>query len=91
LIDIYCLEKNPAAPLYFLKYFVSYISFYIFDNTLILTRPPLNIATRQLKKSSRIELISTVGSLHVGHFLLRTSPFSTGRTGRIVYRKKPPN
>jgi hypothetical protein len=33
------------------------------------------------KKTSRIELIST------GHFLLHTSPFSTGRTGRIVYLK----
>jgi hypothetical protein len=41
------------------------------------------------KKTSRIELISTVGSLHIGSFLLHMSPFSTGRTGRIVYRKKP--
>jgi hypothetical protein len=34
-----------------------------------------------------IELISTAGSYCT--FLLHTSPFSTGRTGRIVYRKKP--
>jgi hypothetical protein len=38
------------------------------------------------KKTSRIELISTVGSLHIDPFLLYTSPFSTSR---IVYRKKP--
>jgi hypothetical protein len=38
-----------------------------------------------------IELISTIGSLHTTPFLLRTSLFSTGRTGRIAYRKKPLN
>jgi hypothetical protein len=42
LIDIYYLEKISIAPLYYLKhfiYFISYItiiSFYIFENTLIL-------------------------------------------------------
>jgi hypothetical protein len=41
------------------------------------------------KKTSRIELISTVRSLHIGPFLLYTSHFSTGRRCRIVYRKKP--
>jgi hypothetical protein len=41
------------------------------------------------KKTSHMELISTVRSLHIGPFLLHTSHFSTGRTGRIVYRKKP--
>jgi hypothetical protein len=41
------------------------------------------------KKAGRIELISTVESLHLSHFLLHTSDFSTGHTGRIVYYKKP--
>jgi hypothetical protein len=39
------------------------------------------------EKTSHMELISTIGSLHISLFLLHTSPFSTGRTGRIVYLK----
>jgi hypothetical protein len=52
---IYYLEKNSPLPLYYLKhftYFISYIktiSFYIFDNTLILSIWPLNTIVRQLK------------------------------------------
>jgi hypothetical protein len=52
------LEKIPRYPLYYLKhfiYFISYIitiTFYIFDNTLILLIRPFNTTVRQLKNQS---------------------------------------
>jgi hypothetical protein len=36
-----------------------------------------------------IELISTVGSLHIGHFLLHTGLFSIDSAHRIVRGKRP--
>jgi hypothetical protein len=86
-------KKIPRCPSYYLIhfiYFISYITtipFYIFNNTLILPIGPLNTNTRQLKKMSHIELISTVESLNIDLLLSHTSTFSTGRTGRIMYRK----
>jgi hypothetical protein len=81
LIDIYYLEKNPCCPLILSKTFHIFhflyttIVFYIFDNTLRLSIRPLNTTVRQLKKTSRITLISTVRSLHIDPFLLQTSHF----------------
>jgi hypothetical protein len=50
---------------------------------------PLYYYCTTAKKTGSIELISTVGSLHIGPFLLHTSPFSIGSTRRIVCRKRP--
>jgi hypothetical protein len=64
------------------------MSFYIFENSLILTIQPLNTTVHQLKNQShRINLNRQI--LTLGHFLLHTSRFSTSRTSRIVYCKKP--
>jgi hypothetical protein len=41
------------------------------------------------KKNSGTELISTVGSLHIGPFILHTSPFQPVVHSGIAYRKKP--
>jgi hypothetical protein len=41
------------------------------------------------RKTGSIELISTVGSLHIGPFLLHMSPFLIGSTDRIVCHKRP--
>jgi hypothetical protein len=63
------------------------MSFYIFDNTLILrTHTTFEYYRTTAKKTSRIELISTVGSLHIGLFLLHTS--TTGNRGFAV-RPRP--
>jgi hypothetical protein len=49
----------------------------------------MNITHTTLKKPGGIELIWTVGSLHIAPFLLHTSPFQLVVQGGIVYRKKP--
>jgi hypothetical protein len=41
------------------------------------------------KKTIRIELISTVRSLHIGHFLLHTSPFQLVVQVVLCTVKKP--
>jgi hypothetical protein len=89
-------EKISHCPLKLSKIFHIFnflyttIAFYIFDNTpILLIRPytTFEYHCTTTKKTSHIELISTVGSLHIGPFLLHTSSFSTGRTGCIVYLK----
>jgi hypothetical protein len=41
------------------------------------------------KKTGGAELILTVGSLHIGPFILHTSSFQPAVQSGIVYRKKP--
>jgi hypothetical protein len=86
--SMYIIWKNfPADKVTYLIY--NNIILYISDNTHILTIPPMNTTHTTLKKTGGIELISTIGSLHIGLFLLHTSPFQPVVHGGIVYRKKP--
>jgi hypothetical protein len=67
------------------------IILYISDNICVQPIPPMNTTHTTLKKTGGIELISTVRSLHIGPFILNTSPFQLVAQGGIVYRKKPLN
>jgi hypothetical protein len=77
LFDVYYLEKILRCQGYIKRLnFIYYnnIIIHIFDNTRILPIPLMNI-THTILKIGGTELISTVGSLYIGHFLLHTSPF----------------
>jgi hypothetical protein len=65
------------------------IILYISDNTHVLPIPPMNTTHTTLRKTGGTGLISTVESLHIGPFILHTSPFQPVVQGGIVYRKKP--
>jgi hypothetical protein len=65
------------------------IILYISDNTYVLPIPPMNTTHTTLRKTGGTGLISTVESLHIGPFILHTSPFQPVVQGGIVYRKKP--
>jgi hypothetical protein len=69
--------------------YYSNIILYISNNTHIQPIPPMNTTRTTLKKTGGTGLISTVGSLHIGLFLLHTSPFKPVVQGGIVYRKRP--
>jgi hypothetical protein len=75
-------ETHQIRIFYFLHY--NNISFYIFDNSFILPIRPMNTTVLQLKTDS-IELISTVGSLPIGHYLVHMSHFSIGSTRNTSY------
>jgi hypothetical protein len=92
--SMYIFWKNSLLPRLHKKIdFVYYnnIILYIYDNTHILPIPPNTYEYHQYhtKKTSGTELISTLGSLHIGlFFLLHTSRFQPMIQGGIVYRKK---
>jgi hypothetical protein len=83
-------KKNSLLPLILSRIFhIYYIQQYHFTFSIIpyTTHTTFEYYCMTAKKTSRIELISTVISLHIDPFLLHTSAFSTGRRGRIVYLK----
>jgi hypothetical protein len=75
IYSMYIVWKSfPRCQSYLKKHdFIYYhnIILYISDNTYVLPIPPMN-TTRTTKKTGGTELISTVGSLHAGHFILQS-------------------
>jgi hypothetical protein len=83
--SMYIFWKNSLLPRLHKKIdFVYYnnIILYIYDNTHILPIPPNTYEYHQYhtKKTSGTELISTLGSLHIGLFSITYESFSTDDT-----------